>query len=96
MMIEHRLQPSLVGLQRTGHHSNLVETIAVDLNQGQDFTADRRQLLLDSDHVRDGKFNQFRCCGSVPFTTPILMGVCQREKMTLKKLAGKEKGRAIL
>ena len=53
MMIEHRLQPSLVGLQRTGHYSNLVNTIAIHLDQGQDFTADRRQFLFDPDHVLD-------------------------------------------
>src|SRR6185295_5631689 len=96
MMVEHRLEPSLVGLQRASHHSNLVETIAIHFNQGQDFTADRRQLLFDPDHVRDGEFDWLRRRGSLLFPTPIVVGVCDWEKMALKKLAGKEKGRAIL
>ena len=96
MTIEYRLEPSLIGLQRTSHHSDLIETIAVHLGQGQDFTTDRRQFLLNSDHVRHGEFDQFRCCGSVPFPTPILMTVCQRKQMALEKLTGKAKGRAVL
>ena len=96
MMIEHRLQPSLVRLQRTSHHFDLVETIAVHLDQGQDFTADRRQFLLDPDHVYDGEFDPLCNCSSVLFPIAILMDVCQRKKMTLKKLASEEKGRAVL
>ena len=96
MMIEDRLEPSLVGFQRASHHADLIETVAIHFNQGQDFTADRRQLLFDPDHARDGEFDQLCRCGSLPFPTPILVGVCQREKMALKKLAGKVKSRAVL
>src|SRR5205807_6454337 len=96
MMIEHRLQPSLVRLQRPSHHFDLVETIAVHFDQGQDFTADRRQFLLDPDRVYDGEFDQLCNCSSALFPIAILMGLCQREKMTLKKLASEEKGRAVL
>ena len=42
MMLEYRLQPGLVGLQRAGHHTDLVKTITVHLDQGQDLTTDRR------------------------------------------------------
>ena len=96
MTIEYRLEPRLIGLQRTSHHSDLIETIAVHLSQGQDFTTDRRQFLLNPDHVCHGKFDQFRCCDSVPFPIPILMTVCQRKKMALEELAGKAKGLTVL
>ena len=95
-MIEHRLEPRLIGLQRSSHHSDLVETIAMHLDQRQDFTADRRQLLLDPNDVRDGKFYSIDCCGSLPFPTLILMALRQWEKMSLEKSTGEEKGWAVL
>src|SRR5689334_22774370 len=96
MMIEHRLQPGLIRIQGTGYYTDLVEMIAVHLDQSEDFTADRRQLLFDPYHVGNGKFDQLRCSSSLPFPTPILMGVSQGEQMTFKKSARKDKGRAIL
>ena len=94
MVIEHRLEASLIGLQRAGHHSDLLETIAIHLDQSQDFTTNRRQLLFNPDYVRDGDLHLIDCCGLFP--TPVLMRICQWEKMPFEKFAGKVKGRAVL
>jgi len=67
---------------------DLIETVAVDLNQGQNFTADHRQFLFDPiTFLTESSTNSVVVAHS--HSGP--RGACQWKEMTFKELAAKKK-----
>ena len=58
MPIEHRLQFSLIEIERTNNRPDVVEPISMNFDERQNLTAHGSQFLLRPDHARDGQFNR--------------------------------------
>ncbi len=60
MPVEHLLQPGLIGFERTSDHADVIEPVAMHLDELQNAAAQSGQFFFGSDDVRDRQFHVSR------------------------------------